>query len=147
MENDLSLADIPYCALTFDVEVQVAPMYLPEDSSPEFGLHVFFYAMRIVNHGEQRAAVQTRHFIIRDGNGIERCLEDAGRHGKPVWIEPGDSQTLSSYCPLPTACGSMRGYLWVEFSDGTEARVEVPVFFFRHQDHLSGEYGLYRSIG
>ena len=147
MENDLSLAEVPYCAVTYDIEVQVAPMYLPDDSAPESGLHVFFYAMRILNHGNMAVAVQSRHFIIRDGNGIERSLEDAGMRGKPVWIEAGEGETFSSYCPLPTTCGSMRGFLWVEFSDGTEARVEVPVFFFRYQDHLSGEYGLYRSIG
>ena len=147
MENDLSLAEVPYCAVTFGIEVQVAPMYLPEESAPESGLHVFFYAMRILNHGDTSVAVQTRHFIIRDGNGIERCLDDAGLRGKPVWIDAGESETFSSYCPLPTPCGSMRGFLWVEFSDGTEARVEVPVFFLRHQDHLSGEDGLYRSIG
>jgi ApaG protein len=147
MENSVAVSEAPYCAVTFDVEVQVAPMYLPDDSAPESGLHVFFYAMRLINRGEMAVAVQTRHFTIRDGNGVERSLEDAGMRGKPVWIQAGESETFSSYCPLPTACGSMRGFLWVEFSDGTEARVEVPVFFLRHQDHLSGEDGLYRSIG
>lgn len=143
----MSLAEVPYCAVTHNVEVQIAPMYLPDDSMPESGLHVFFYAMRVINLGEEAVAIQSRHYVIRDGNGVERCLEDAGMRGDLVWIRAGQSGTFSSYCPLPTACGSVRGYLWVEFSDGSQARVEVPVFFLRHQDHLSGEYGLYRSIG
>ena len=147
MESIVAVAEAPYCAVTFDVEVQVAPMYLPDDSAPESGLHVFFYAMRLMNHSDLAVAVQTKHFIIRDGNGVERFLEDAGMRGRPVWIQAGESETFSSYCPLPTAYGSMRGFLWVEFSDGTEARVEVPVFFLRHQDQISGEDGLYRSIG
>ena len=46
----MAVAEAPYCAVTFDVEVQVAPMYLPDDSAPESGLHVFFYAMRLMNH-------------------------------------------------------------------------------------------------
>ena len=143
----MSLAEVPYCAVTHHIEVQIAPMYLPDESCPESGLHVFFYAMRLINRASGAVAIQSRHYVIRDGYGTERSLEDAGMRTDPVWIAAGDSQTFQSYCPLPTACGSVRGYLRVEFEDGTEARVEVPVLFLRHQDQLSGQEGLYRSIG
>ena len=138
--------DVPYSASTFGVEVQLAPMYLPEDSAHDSCFHVFFYAMRIINHNQQAITILSRHFHIRDGLGHDRLVEDAGIRGTNPTIAPEDHLTYSSYCPLPTASGSIRGYLWVSFADGTEGRVDIPVCFLRHQDSPDGEHGLYPAL-
>ena len=146
MDPITPVIDVPYSASTFGVEVQLAPMYLPEESTHDSMIHVFFYAMRIVNHSQVPITVLSRHFLIRDGNGHDRLVEDAGIRGTQPTIDVGDHVTYSSYCPLPTACGSIRGYLWVAFADGTEGRVDIPVCFLRHQDCLDGEHGLYPAL-
>ena len=138
--------EVPYSASTHGVEVQLAPMYLPEDSTYDCMIHVFFYAMRIVNNSHGPITVLSRHFMIRDGNGHDRLVEDAGIRGTQATIGAGHHITYSSYCPLPTSSGSIRGFLKVAFSDGSEARVDIPVCFLRHQDSPDGEHGLYPAL-
>ena len=137
---------VPYRASTFGVEVQLAPMYLPEETTLDSLIHVFFYAMRIVNRSGLAITLISRHFRIRDGYGHDRLLEDAGVRGAQHTIAADDHITYSSYCALPTSSGSIRGYLWVAFADGTEGRVDIPVCFLRHQDCPDGEYGLYPAL-
>ena len=138
--------DVPYSTSTFGVEVQLAPMYLPEESTHDSMIHVFFYAMRIINSSHLPVTILSRHFLIRDGHGHDRLVEDAGIRGTQPTIDVNAHITYSSYCPLPTTSGSIRGYLWVAFGDGTEARVDIPVCFLRHQDSPDGEYGLYPAL-
>ena len=45
---------VPYRASTFGVEVQLAPMYLPEETTLDSLIHVFFYAMRIASFPNSR---------------------------------------------------------------------------------------------
>ena len=137
---------VPYSASTYGIEVQLAPMYLPEESTYDSMIHVFFYAMRIVNHSRSPVTILSRHFMIRDGNGHDRLVEDADIRGTQATIGVGSHATYSSYCPLPTSSGSIRGFLKVAFEDGSEARVDIPVCFLRHQDCPDGEYGLYPAL-
>ena len=116
--------------------VEVEPQFLPERSSAQAGYFYFSYRVRITNQGESPAKLLSRHWIITDGHGEVQEVRGDGVVGQQPRIEPGQSFEYTSFCPLPTPTGNMRGsYLLVEDS-GTEFSARIPLFFLRDLAHL-----------
>ena len=65
-----------YEARTRDILVRVAPVYLPEESSPEDGLYLWSYTVEIENHGAETVHLVARRWAITDG--LNRCNEVEG---------------------------------------------------------------------
>ncbi len=120
-----------YRESTDGIIIEVNPSYLREHSDPSQGLFVFSYEVTISNEGRQPARLIARHWVIRDGDGIERDVEGDGVVGEKPHLIPGSSYTYSSFCPLPTPTGSMRGAFRMVRDDGTEFDAKIPLFFLR----------------
>lgn len=120
-----------YRELTQGIEVTVRPEYLPEESSPEYRQFVFAYHVTITNQGETEVQLISRHWIITDGQGVVHEVKGPGVVGQQPKLKPGESHQYSSYCPLPTPTGNMRGSFQMVNSLGAKFDAKVPLFFFR----------------
>jgi ApaG protein len=115
--------------ITEGVRVAVSPSFLPEHSDLEEGRYVFAYRVRLTNESEHRVQLLSRHWLIIDGDGERSEVDGEGVVGQQPVIEPGQSYSYSSFCPLQTEWGTMEG--WYTFRDltGREFRVEIGRFF------------------
>lgn len=104
-------------------------MFIPEKSSPEEGLWLFAYEISLENLGERTVQLHRRFWKITNGDGEVQEVEGAGVVGKTPVLEPGDSFSYVSACPLSTEFGTMEGHYTMSDTDsGDRFQIEVPVF-------------------
>ncbi len=117
-----------YKAITQDIEVTVAPSFLPEHSSPDTRRYVWAYAVEIINHGTEPVRLCARHWIITDANGNVEEVHGPGVVGEQPTLDPGEVYRYTSGCPLSTTSGIMTGQYEMERSTGERFLVDVPPF-------------------
>jgi ApaG protein len=103
-------------AVTQGIRIRVRARYLEEQSRP--GKWVFTYTVHIANEGEYAAQLLSRHWIITDAHGREEHVQGDGVVGRQPVIRPGESHEYSSFCPLTTPHGAMRGTYRMVRPDG-----------------------------
>lgn len=118
----------PFSQITHDIKIEVSPSFINEQSDPQRSFYFFAYKVKITNEGNKRVQLLRRLWIIVDGEGKTEETEGAGVVGLQPKVEPGQAFEYSSFCPLQTPTGSMRGrYLFVD-AEGQEFWVEIPEF-------------------
>jgi ApaG protein len=125
-----------YREITREIEIVVEPSYAPEQSQPARGQYFFIYTIRITNQSQTATQLLTRHWVITDGNGDVREVKGPGVVGEQPVIEPGASYEYSSYCPLPTPTGNMRGTYRMMDENGAQYDVKIPLFFLRESESI-----------
>ena len=121
-----------YKAVSSSFEVTVQPEYISEQSAPDQDYYFFAYHVTIKNVGTEPATLTFRHWVITDGHGnVEEVMGD-GVVGEKPEILPGHDYCYSSFCPLATPTGNMRGKYDMTDSSGIPFTVEIPLFFLRH---------------
>jgi ApaG protein len=118
----------PYAATTGGITVRVAPHYLPEQSDPERGYHVWAYHVRVENAGDAPLRLMARRWIITDAEGRTEEVVGDGVVGVQPLIAPGGAYDYVSGCPLPTASGRMEGRYVMMGEDGERFNVTIPAF-------------------
>ena len=114
--------------LTQGIRVSVESIYVPARSQPERGQYIFAYKVRIANEGDTPAQLISRHWIIQDAHGRTEHVRGPGVVGAQPRLEPGQSHEYTSFCPLRTPSGSMRGTYQMVRDDGSEFDAVVGVF-------------------
>jgi ApaG protein len=117
-----------YEAVTEGVRIKVTPEYLEEQSSPDESYYFWAYTIEIANEGTDTAQLKTRHWRITDANGKTEEVRGPGVVGKTPLLEPGQSFTYTSGCPLTTPSGIMVGSYQMQREDGTLFNVAIPAF-------------------
>ena len=120
-----------YREITREIQIEVEPAFVPEQSHPREGYFFFSYKVRITNLGGAPTQLVSRHWVITDGNGEVHEVEGPGVIGQQPNLAPGESFEYSSYCPLPTPTGNMRGSYWMLDASGKRFPVKIPLFFLR----------------
>lgn len=115
-------------AVTRGVRVSVAARFDPSRSQPQRGLWFFLYTITIANEGTEIVQLLTRHWVINDAYERSEEVRGDGVVGKQPTLEPGQSFTYTSGCPLGTEFGSMRGGYGMVTADGEEFEVEIAEF-------------------
>lgn len=124
-----------YRETTENVLIEVLPTYMEEESS-RVGQHLYQYKIKITNKRDESVQLLSRHWVIRysfKGSMETREVEGPGVVGETPIIEPGKTFEYSSFCPLPTPHGSMRGTYLMETQNGAKFEAKVPLFFLRPQ--------------
>src|SRR4051794_38776923 len=96
-------------AITHGIRVEVMARHSPENSKPQLDEWVFQYTVRITNEGLKTVQLLSRHWIITDALEETREVKGAGVVGEQPVLAPGQSFKYSSWCPLRTPTGVMRG--------------------------------------
>ena len=117
-----------YEAETEGVLVRVRPSYLAGQSDPDGGRWVWAYQVEIVNLTATTVQLMARRWVITDGQGRVEEVRGAGVVGEQPVIQPGDSYSYASGCPLGTPSGSMRGTYQMADAQGRAFQVEIPHF-------------------
>jgi ApaG protein len=104
------------------------PRFLPEHSNPDQDQYVFAYTITIENHGDRRAQLISRHWIITDDRQAVQEVRGLGVIGEQPVLEPGASFTYTSGCTLATPIGTMKGsYLFLN-ANGDQFNATIPEF-------------------
>ncbi|MCP4914044.1 MAG: Co2+/Mg2+ efflux protein ApaG [Oligoflexia bacterium] len=123
-----------YNEVTRDIHVRATPFYISEKSSPEDDYFFFAYKIEITNNSDEKVKLLNRHWIIRDGKKVEKFINGEGVIGQRPEIEPNESFEYTSFCPLSTPTGNMRGKFELQYDNGDRFWVRVPLFFFRRPE-------------
>ena len=115
-------------AITNDIQVEVLSRHAPENSRPQLDEWVFQYTVRITNRGSDTVQLLSRHWIITDALEHVEEVRGPGVVGEQPTLRPGESYKYSSWCPLRTPTGVMRGAYTMAHSDGTHFDVEIAPF-------------------
>jgi ApaG protein len=111
------------------VKVEVRSTYIPEESMPENFYYFFSYTVEITNLRTEAIQLISRHWIIMDGQGRVQEVKGEGVIGEQPTIQPGESFEYSSFCPLQTSTGLMKGRFFMVDSEGKDFEVQIPEFF------------------
>ncbi|MDQ7007076.1 MAG: Co2+/Mg2+ efflux protein ApaG [Acidobacteriota bacterium] len=114
--------------VTRGIRVEVGSRYLAERSQPTQNFYFFTYRITIGNESAGSVQLISRHWIITDGEGRVEHVRGPGVVGKKPRLEPGESFEYSSFCPLTTPRGSMRGSYQMHDEEGRPFEVEIAPF-------------------
>ena len=117
-----------YEAETDGVLVRVRPSYLAGQSDPDGGRWVWAYQVEIVNLTATPLQLMARRWVITDGQGRVEEVRGAGVVGEQPVIQPGDSYSYASGCPLGTPTGSMVGGYYMTDASGRSFEAAIPAF-------------------
>jgi ApaG protein len=115
-------------AVTLGIRVEVKAVYVPEQSAPRARRYVFAYTVHIHNEGSVRAQLQSRHWIITDGEGKVEEVRGPGVVGQKPSLGPGEHFEYTSGCILQTPRGEMRGTYQMFRPDGSSFDATIAPF-------------------
>jgi ApaG protein len=95
--------------ITRGIRVIAEARFHPEKSSRAEQYFFFSYQITIRNESDETVQLMSRHWTIHDANGNQEEVIGPGVVGEQPVIAPGEEFTYSSFCPLRTEVGSMRG--------------------------------------
>ena len=117
-----------YEAETDGIVVRVQPSYLAGQSDPEAGRWVWAYQVEIVNLSPGPVQLVARRWEITDARGHVEEVRGPGVVGEQPTIQPGDSYSYASGCPLGTPSGAMVGGYSMVDDRGRMFEVAIPAF-------------------
>lgn len=103
----------------YDIVISVRTEYLASQSTPAESRYVFAYHISMTNCGTEAAKLQTRHWILTDGNEKIQEVKGSGVIGEYPYLQPGESFHYSSGTLMETVVGSMQGSYQFIADDGT----------------------------
>ena len=110
------------------ISVTAVSEYIQERSDPSIPLYLFGYHINIVNNENANIKLVRRHWDIIDGNGNLNTVNGDGVIGKQPLIAPGENFEYSSFCPIPTEFGIMKGYYIITDMQDQEYKITIPAF-------------------
>jgi len=114
--------------ITEGIKVSVRTRYMADESEPQEKKFLFAYEITVENEGAQSAQLLARHWVIKDAlNSVEE-VRGPGVVGQTPHLGPGESFTYTSYCPLHTEYGTMRGTYQMVRDDGQEFDAVIAPF-------------------
>ncbi len=108
--------------------VEVKTEYLEEQSSPEEDKFLFSYTVTIINLGDEPAKLETRHWVITDGNGQQNEVNGDGVVGETPTIPPDSAYQYTSGTMLDTPLGFMTGHYQMKSENGERFKAVIPRF-------------------
>lgn len=115
-------------SITEGIRISVKVDYLTSNSSPLENRHIFAYHIKIENHGFAPVRLMRRHWTIQDALLRVEEVEGEGVVGQRPHLRPGGVFDYTSYCPLSTEWGTMRGTYTMERPDGSTFEASIPPF-------------------
>lgn len=112
----------------YQFRVEVAPRFLPDQSSPPHAHFVFSYTITITNTGSVTAQLISRTWNVNDATGHTEKVKGLGVVGHQPLLKPGEKFEYTSGTRLRTPTGTMHGSFFCVAEDGEKFDVDVPMF-------------------
>ena len=112
----------------YQFKVEVQPRFLMAQSSPEQGLFVFAYTIKISNTGTVPAQLISRTWNVNDANGHTEKIKGLGVVGQQPLLKPGETFEYTSGTRLRTPTGTMHGSFFCVAEDGEKFDTDIPMF-------------------
>jgi ApaG protein len=112
----------------YQLRVEVAPKYLPDQSDPRQGVYSFAYTVTITNTGQVPSQLISRYWHIADAQGHVEEVKGLGVVGHQPLLKPGEAFQYTSGCRLRAASGVMHGHYFCVAEDGERFEAPVPAF-------------------
>ncbi|QSX30689.1 Co2+/Mg2+ efflux protein ApaG [Shewanella cyperi] len=110
------------------IKIEVDTEYLEQQSDPDEGKYVFSYTITIINLSDRAAKLETRHWVITDGNGHISEVQGAGVVGETPVIPPNTAYQYTSGTVLETPLGFMEGKYGMTSESGEPFDALIPAF-------------------
>ncbi len=111
---------------TRGIRVEVESEFLADRSDRQ--TYTFAYHVRISNVGEETAQLVSREWIITDADGNVDTVKGPGVVGEYPVLDAGESYEYTSFCPLPTAFGTMQGAYTMRTRSGESFEATIDPF-------------------
>jgi len=108
--------------------VEANSEYIADQSNPVKEKYFFSYNIKIINNSNQLVQLLSRYWNITDGTGNTEDVHGPGVVGKTPIIKPAESFSYTSFCPIKTPLGYMRGSFRMVNENKDEFEVEVKKF-------------------
>ncbi|MDP7036535.1 MAG: Co2+/Mg2+ efflux protein ApaG [Candidatus Marinimicrobia bacterium] len=115
-------------AVTHGVQVIVHSKYDRESSNLTDGQFCYIYHVTIKNKGHIPVTLMNRYWHITDGLGRVQEVRGKGVIGQCPTIQPGEKHEYSSFCPLVTQFGVMKGHYEMVTEKGDTVIVDIAPF-------------------
>ena len=112
----------------YEIGVQAATQYLPDQSDETGSRYVFAYTITIRNTGTVAAQLISRHWVITDAQGLVQEVRGMGVVGSQPLLQPGERFEYTSGASIATPVGTMRGSYQLVAADGTRFEAPIPEF-------------------
>ena len=113
---------------THNINVNVQPTYIKDQSDPQGNHYVFAYTVTINNTGKVAAKLLTRHWVITDGDGGVQEVKGEGVIGEQPHLQPGEGFEYTSGTFMNTPVGAMHGTYQMITDDGLKFDAIIPSF-------------------
>jgi ApaG protein len=124
---------------SYNVQIDVLPQYVAEQSDPLQKIFAFAYTVTVTNTGTVPAQLISRHWQIQDESGRSEEVNGLGVVGQQPLLRPGESFQYTSGCRLHAPSGTMRGSYFFVAEDGH--RFDAPIGTFVLESSNSGLAG------
>lgn len=109
-----------------NVEINIVTRYLAEQSGKDH--NVFAYRITIKNNNDQVVQLQSRYWLITDGNLNKKEVHGDGVVGEQPYIKPNESYEYESGVGVESDIATMSGYYQMQAHDGELFKVSIPTF-------------------
>lgn len=111
------------------IELTIQTEFLAEQSNPDKNRFVFAYTIAIQNKSEHTVKLNSRYWLITDGNGKKVEVQGDGVVGEQPSISADEQYVYSSGAVLDTPVGTMEGYYnMITEHDDSPFKALIPVF-------------------
>lgn len=114
--------------VTQSIQVDVQSKYDPNTSNLQEGKFYYLYHVTIKNLGTISVTLMNRYWHITDGLGRVQEVRGKGVIGQCPTILPGGKHEYSSFCPLVTQFGVMKGHYEMVTEKGDTVIVDIAPF-------------------
>jgi ApaG protein len=115
-------------ATTRGIRVAVVSEYAPDRSRPQDQQWFFLYTITIKNESADTVQLLSRHWIITNAAGQVEEVRGPGVIGEQPVLEPSESFTYTSGCPLTTSFGTMEGTYQMVTQSGETFDAKIAAF-------------------
>ena len=120
-----------------NINIKIESSFIKERSSSTIPVYLFSYNIEIYNGGTEEVQLLSRYWHIKDGNGHIEEIRGPGVVGLKPIIGPDEIFKYSSYCPLKTPFGAMRGSFQMKNIQNIHFDVLISPFSFTVSDYIN----------
>ena len=110
------------------VKINVKTDYISNRSNPMKSYYLFSYEIKIINNNIVPITLLSRHWNIKDSEGLIEDIFGPGVVGEKPTILPSQFYKYTSYCPLKTPVGFMEGEFRMLNNENIEFDVKIKPF-------------------